>query len=78
MCTLEVEGARNLLPACATLAMAGMVIRTESGRTNSARRTVLELLLASGNHDCLICEANGAWFHNFWNLLFDNMRLSGY
>jgi predicted molibdopterin-dependent oxidoreductase YjgC len=26
----------------------------------AARQTVIELLLASGNHNCLICEANGA------------------
>jgi len=59
MCLVEVEGARTLLPACATSATPGMVIRTESERIDAARRMVLELLLASGNHNCLICEANG-------------------
>jgi predicted molibdopterin-dependent oxidoreductase YjgC len=60
MCVVEVKGARTLLPACATQATTGMEILTESGRVNAARHTVLELLLASGNHNCLICEANGA------------------
>ncbi len=59
VCVVEVEGARTLLPACATAAAPGMVIRTESERVSAARRMVIELLLASGNHNCLICEANG-------------------
>jgi NADH dehydrogenase/NADH:ubiquinone oxidoreductase subunit G len=59
MCMVEVEGARTLLPACATTAAPGMVIKTESDRIDAARQMVLELLLASGNHNCLVCEANG-------------------
>ena len=59
MCMVEVENARTLLPACATLVNPGMVIKTESPRVDAARRMVLELLLGSGNHNCLICEANG-------------------
>jgi predicted molibdopterin-dependent oxidoreductase YjgC len=59
MCVVEVEGAQTLLPACATQAAPGMVIQTESARVNAARKMVLELLLASGNHNCLVCEANG-------------------
>ena len=60
MCMVEAEGGRTLLPACATAATPGMVIKTESDRVDASRRTVLELLLASGNHNCLVCEANGA------------------
>ena len=59
MCMVEVENARTLLPACATVANPGMVITTESPRIDAARKMVLELLLASGKHNCLICEANG-------------------
>ena len=59
ICMVEVEGARTLLPACATQASPGMVIKTESDRIDAARQMVLELLLASGNHNCLVCEANG-------------------
>ncbi len=59
MCLVEAEGARTLLPACSTLATPGMVIKTESDRVDASRRMVLELLLASGYHNCLICEANG-------------------
>ena len=59
MCMVEVEGARTLLPACATVANPGMVIKTESPRVDASRKMVLELILGSGNHNCLICEANG-------------------
>ena len=59
ICVVEVEGARTLLPACATQAAQGMVVQTESPRVVEARKTVIELLLASGNHQCLVCEANG-------------------
>jgi NADH dehydrogenase/NADH:ubiquinone oxidoreductase subunit G len=62
VCVVEVEGARTLLPACATQAAPGMVVQTESPRVVAARKTVIELLLASGNHQCLICEAT-RWQH---------------
>src|SRR5512139_1774044 len=53
MCMVEVEKARTLLPACATEAMPSMVILTESSRIDASRKMVLELILASGNHNCL-------------------------
>jgi len=58
MCMVEVEGWRTLVPACATVAAANMAIKTESPRVDAARKMVLELILSSGNHNCLICEAN--------------------
>jgi predicted molibdopterin-dependent oxidoreductase YjgC len=59
VCVVEVAGARALLPACATQAAPGMVVQTESPRVAAARKMVIELLLGSGNHNCLVCEANG-------------------
>jgi len=59
ICLVEVKGARNLLPACATPATHNMVVETESERGIRYRRLNIELLLASGNHNCLTCEANG-------------------
>ena len=43
VCVVEVEGRRNLAPACATPVMEGMVIKTNSKRVLSARKKVLEL-----------------------------------
>jgi formate dehydrogenase major subunit len=59
MCVVEVDGARSLIAACSTPAAPRMVVQTESTRVMSARRTVLELLLSSGDHDCLLCPSCG-------------------
>jgi NADH dehydrogenase/NADH:ubiquinone oxidoreductase 75 kD subunit (chain G) len=36
-----------------------MIVHTESARVLRARKTVLRLMLDSGNHDCLLCPAAG-------------------
>ena len=59
VCVVEVEGARTLVPACATPATAGAVVRSDTERVEAARRMVLELMLASVHHNCLICDACG-------------------
>lgn len=59
MCLVEVKGARTLVAACAMPAAPGMEVTTDSDRVHAARRLTLELLLASGDHNCLVCEANG-------------------
>jgi predicted molibdopterin-dependent oxidoreductase YjgC len=53
ICVVEVEGARNLVAACAAPAAPNMVVRSESPRVVKARRMNLELLLSSGHHNCL-------------------------
>ena len=59
ICVVEVEGRRNLAPACATPVTEGMVIRTHTPRVMKSRRMVLELLLSDHPKDCLICEKAG-------------------
>jgi predicted molibdopterin-dependent oxidoreductase YjgC len=54
VCLVEVEGARNLVASCAAPAAPKMVVRTESPKLLKARRLNLELLLASGHHNCLV------------------------
>ena len=56
LCVVEVEGGRALSPACATPAADNMVIYTHSPAVLEARRTVLALLLQSGNHNCAIAK----------------------
>lgn len=58
VCVVEVEGRRNLAPACATNAAEGMVIKTATKRATKARRTMVELLLSDHPKDCLVCEKN--------------------
>lgn len=59
VCVVEVEGRRNLAPACATDVMEGMVVRTHSARVINARKTVVELMLSDHPNDCLQCSKSG-------------------
>ena len=56
LCVVEVEGAKTLLAACTTEVREGMVVQTESERVVSARKDIIDLLLASHPEDCLTCE----------------------
>lgn len=58
VCVVEVEGRKNLAPACNTPVVEGMNIKTSSIRAIKARRTVVELLLSDHPQDCLLCEKN--------------------
>ena len=55
LCVVEVEGRRNLAPACATQCAEGMVVRTNTERVLRARKTVAELILSDHPNDCLTC-----------------------
>ena len=54
ICLVEVEGARTLVASCVTPAAPKMVVRTETPRVIKSRRMNLDLLLSSGNHNCLV------------------------
>lgn len=58
MCVVEVEGGRNLTPACSFPVFEGMKIKTHSPRVINARRTIVELLLSNHPDDCLYCHRN--------------------
>ena len=59
ICVVEVQGRRNLAPACATEVTEGMVVKTNSTRVLNARRTVMELILSDHPFDCLVCPKSG-------------------
>lgn len=59
ICVVEVEGKRNLSPACATQCTEGMVVRTNTIRVLNARKTVLQLILSDHPKDCLTCAKSG-------------------
>jgi len=54
ICVVEVEGVRNLVPACDTPVQEGMLVHTENARVVAARKTILQMMLASGNHNCAV------------------------
>jgi NADP-reducing hydrogenase subunit HndD len=60
ICVVEVQGRRNLSPACITKCDDGAVIRTHTPRVMNARRTVMEFILSDHPKDCLICPKSGS------------------
>lgn len=58
ICSVDVEGFRNLVPSCSYPVQEGMKIKTNSTRAVKARKTIVELLLANHPDDCLYCVRN--------------------
>lgn len=56
VCSVEVEGARNLVASCVTPVSNGMVVKTNTHRVREARRTIVELILSAHEGDCQLCE----------------------
>ncbi|MDR0545025.1 MAG: [FeFe] hydrogenase, group A [Odoribacteraceae bacterium] len=59
ICVVEIEGRRNLAPACSTRCEQGMKVTTTSARVMNAQKTVLELILSDHPTDCLVCPKSG-------------------
>lgn len=59
VCVVEVEGRRNLAPACSTECSDGMVVYTNTIRVLNARKTVLRLIISDHPKDCLSCAKSG-------------------
>ena len=59
ICVVEVEGRKNLAPACATRCTDGMVVRTSTLRVMNARKIVAELILSDHPNECLTCPKSG-------------------
>ena len=60
MCVVELEGDGRLVPSCSFPVAPGMKILTHSPSAISARKTIVELLLANHPDDCLYCARNGS------------------
>ncbi len=58
ICSVEVDGFRNLIPSCAYPVSSGMVVDTNSPRVRKARKTIVELLIENHPQDCLVCVRN--------------------
>ncbi len=59
VCLVEVEGQRTLIASCVFPVHEGMVVRTNTERVRTARRMVVELLLANHPPECTVCVRNG-------------------
>ena len=58
MCIVEIQGSPKVVPSCATPAVDGNAIITNSARLQHLRRLTLELLFSERNHFCPICPMN--------------------
>src|SRR3990172_2367522 len=59
VCVVEVEGRKNLAPACATPVTDGMVVKSNTVRVLNARKIAVELLMSDHPKDCLVCAKSG-------------------
>lgn len=58
MCVVEVKGARTLQASCILEVQEGMEVWTASKKVREARATILELILARHERECLTCSRN--------------------
>ena len=58
ICLVEIKGVNSLVTACSEPARAGIQVITENLKIVNARRMNIELLLSSGQHNCLVGEAD--------------------
>lgn len=58
VCLVEIVGGRALAAACVNPVTDGMVVKTNSNRVRSTRRSTLEMILSDHNKDCLSCIRN--------------------
>lgn len=59
ICVVEVDGAPNYIPSCATPVAEGMVVKTNTPDIRKVRRDLVELLLDNHPMECQTCERNG-------------------
>ncbi|MBU5428125.1 FAD-dependent oxidoreductase [Tissierella pigra] len=59
LCSVEVEGIEEPVPACKTMARDGMVIKVDSPKADKTRKMAMELILATHPADCTGCPKYG-------------------
>lgn len=56
LCLVKIKGRKDFAAACCTHVEEGMEVLTEDKELDNCRRVILELLMASGHHNCLTCS----------------------
>jgi NADH-quinone oxidoreductase subunit G len=59
MCLVDIEKMPKPMPACATPATNGMIVRSKSDKAVKAQKSVMEFLLINHPLDCPICDQGG-------------------
>jgi len=73
MCVVEVEGSSRLVASCCTPVRDGWVVSTHSPKVHEARKTLVELMLAShpGEEECSDCVKCGSCVLQSWAYAYD-------
>ena len=58
MCVVEIDG-RMIQASCTTPPAEGMVVKTNTEKVRSIRKTILKLLLANHDRECTTCDKSG-------------------
>ena len=58
MCVVEIDG-RMIQASCTTPPAEGMVVKTNTEKVRSIRKSILELLLANHDRECTTCDKSG-------------------
>ena len=58
VCLVEVEGARGLVASCVQPVSEGMVVKTNTQKVRTTRKSTLEMILSNHNRECLECVRN--------------------
>ena len=59
MCVVEIDG-RMIQASCTTPPAEGMVVKTNTEKVRSIRKSILELLLANHDRECTTCDKSGS------------------
>src|SRR5690606_24893672 len=59
MCLVELDGAPKPVASCAMACGDNMVVRTQSDKSQKARKGVMEMMLINHPLDCPICDQGG-------------------
>ena len=59
LCLVKIEGRQGTITACTLQAVEGMVLTAFDDELEADRQSLIELLLAEHNCDCLVCESSG-------------------
>ena len=76
MCLVEVEKAPKLQIACNTKVAEGMVVHTQSAKTKTAQKAVLEFLLINHPIDCPVCDQAGECKLQDYYMQYDRAALA--
>jgi NADH-quinone oxidoreductase subunit G len=82
MCYVEIEKMPKLAVSCATEAMDGMVVHTDSDLVKRGRKAIIEFILANHPLDCPTCDKGGecdlqnlTYKHGYDDSRFDFMKM---